>query len=246
MTQLPTIDPEFKELIPPLSTEEYAQLEANILAARECFDPIITWENTIVDGFNRFCICATHGVGFRIEEAHFNTREEAKLWIIENQLGRRNLTDAARIELALTKEELLRERAKKKLANAGRERHGQPFTKSSKSENTDNAVNVEKELAESAGVSQGTIHSYKRLKSQAPPELFDRVKSGSLKIGTAHKMLTRNIFKELKAADSILRHVPDLLATNDPSITDPLLARLLQVTEKMHLALEYVKEKQPC
>lgn len=39
------IDPEFKTLIPPLSTEEYAQLEENI-KAEGCRDPLVAWPQT--------------------------------------------------------------------------------------------------------------------------------------------------------------------------------------------------------
>jgi hypothetical protein len=107
MYTLPIVDPEFKAVVPPLSHEEYTQLEQNILAAGECHEPILLWNNTIIDGFNRFCICVSNQIGFNTEEMHFSSRKEAKLWIVENQLGRRNLSDAARIELALTKEGML-------------------------------------------------------------------------------------------------------------------------------------------
>jgi len=60
-----------------------------------------------------------HGIEFEVKDIEFESREEAKLWILENQLGRRNLTDAARIELALKKEALLKGLAKEKLSLAG-------------------------------------------------------------------------------------------------------------------------------
>ena len=49
-----TINPELQSLIPPLTAEEYAQLEANILADG-CHDPLIVWqeEQTLLDGHNR-------------------------------------------------------------------------------------------------------------------------------------------------------------------------------------------------
>ena len=43
------IDPEFKTLIWPLRKEEYLQLEVN-LTIDGCRDPIITWNNIIIDG----------------------------------------------------------------------------------------------------------------------------------------------------------------------------------------------------
>ena len=107
--QLPKIDPEFKALIPPMSPEEYKQLEQNILAHKKCRDAIILWDDTIVDGHNRFRICAEHGIKFQIKHMDFGSREEAMIWILDNQLGRRNLTDAMRIELAMSKVEMLKQ-----------------------------------------------------------------------------------------------------------------------------------------
>ena len=60
-----TINPELQSLIPPLTPEEYAQLEANILPDG-CHDPLIVWqeEQTLLDGHNRYTICERHGVGY--------------------------------------------------------------------------------------------------------------------------------------------------------------------------------------
>lgn len=85
------IDPEFKSLIPPLSVEEYAQLEANILRDG-CRDPLVTWDGVLIDGHNRYEICTKHDIDFDAIEHEFDSREEALIWIEENQLGRRNLT----------------------------------------------------------------------------------------------------------------------------------------------------------
>lgn len=84
------IDPEFSALIPPLTEEEYAGLERSILeeGVRE---PIVTWRGVIVDGHNRYEIATAHGLDFDTVEYGFDSRDDAKLWMIENQLSRRNL-----------------------------------------------------------------------------------------------------------------------------------------------------------
>ena len=89
------IDQEFKELIPPLSKEEFNLLEENILKFG-CIDPICTWNNTIIDGHNRYSICTKHNLKFNIQAFKFELREEAKDWICANQLGRRNISDETR------------------------------------------------------------------------------------------------------------------------------------------------------
>jgi hypothetical protein len=88
-----TIDPEFRRLCPPLSDDEYAQLEANLLA-EGCREPFIVWEqeDILLDGHNRHKICQEYAVAFTVYPLSLPSREDAINWIINNQLGRRNLT----------------------------------------------------------------------------------------------------------------------------------------------------------
>lgn len=86
-----TVDPEFKSNIPPLSDEEFAQLEKNILADG-CRDPLVLWGQLLVDGHNRYAICTKHGLPFNTVQKEFASRDEALDWTDANQLGRRNLT----------------------------------------------------------------------------------------------------------------------------------------------------------
>lgn len=89
------IDPEFEGKIPPLTTEEFQQLEANILADGIVINPIIVWNGVIVDGHNRYRIIGKHPhIQFTTCEKEFSDRFEAVAWICKNQLGRRNLTKA--------------------------------------------------------------------------------------------------------------------------------------------------------
>jgi hypothetical protein len=85
------IDPGFQSLVPPLSADELAQLETNILADG-CRDPLVTWHGAIIDGHNRYAICSRHGIEFETVEMDFESREAAEDWMDANQLGRRNLS----------------------------------------------------------------------------------------------------------------------------------------------------------
>lgn len=97
---------ELRDFIPPLNQEEYAQLEQNIINYG-CKDAILIWETTkekigqkeiteplylIVDGHNRYGICKKHGIAFNIQLLQFSGIKEVKDFMIETQLGRRNLT----------------------------------------------------------------------------------------------------------------------------------------------------------
>ena len=87
------INPDFEKVIPPLSDDEFQQLEANILAEGEAYTPIFTWNGFIVDGHNRYRIIQKHPeIVFRVREREFNNSYEVMSWICDTQLGRRNLT----------------------------------------------------------------------------------------------------------------------------------------------------------
>lgn len=88
-----TIDPEFKNLIPALTKDEYSGLESSIVK-EGCRDPIVLWNDTIIDGHNRFEICTKHDIQFKTHKINFESREDVIDWMCSNQLSRRNLTDA--------------------------------------------------------------------------------------------------------------------------------------------------------
>src|SRR5262245_57181721 len=86
------INPELKSLIPPLTPEEFAQLEQN-LVAEGCHDPLTVWQetNTVLDGHNRLELCQRHDLPYTTVEVSLPDMEHAKAWMIARQLGRRNL-----------------------------------------------------------------------------------------------------------------------------------------------------------
>ena len=87
------IDPEFQSQIPPLTDDEFKQLEENILKEGKLLSPLIVWGNTLVDGHNRYEIVQEHPeISFSTMPLPFESREEVLAWICKNQLGRRNLT----------------------------------------------------------------------------------------------------------------------------------------------------------
>lgn len=92
----PRIDPELQSLLPELSEEEQAALETSLLeeGVREA---LVVWdgENILLDGHNRLAIAQKHGLPYRIEAYTFETRDDARRWMLDNQLGRRNLTPEA-------------------------------------------------------------------------------------------------------------------------------------------------------
>jgi len=90
-TQNIIIDEEFKLLLPSLDKITFESLEQSLLTygAR---DPLVVWNNILIDGYNRYKICTEHNIPFTTVSMTFSSREEVLTWIIDNQISRRNLT----------------------------------------------------------------------------------------------------------------------------------------------------------
>lgn len=87
------IDSEFSCLCPMLSDEERGLLEASILE-HGCRDALVVWreERVLLDGHNRHTLCTANDVPFETVEISLPDRDAARNWIIDNALGRRNLS----------------------------------------------------------------------------------------------------------------------------------------------------------
>lgn len=144
------IDPEFKKLIPPLVPEEFARPEKAI-APKGCRGPPVVWGQTLVDGHNRYEICQKHGIPFQTVQKEFTDRNDAIIWIIKNQFGRRNLPAYERARLALRLKPAIAEKAKENILATQKNDAASAYQKSEKQ------INTAKELAQAAGVSHDTI-----------------------------------------------------------------------------------------
>jgi len=237
MICLPIIDPELKALVPPLLPEEQEQLEHNIASKRKCYDPITVWEGILIDGYNRFEICMKHGIEFQIKEIDLPDRNAVKVWILTNQLGRRNLTDAARMDMALLKEGLLREKAKKNQSRAGGDKKSLSATSSKLQKET---FNVRKELACEAGVGERTLHKYKQIRDFDSSILLEKIRTGEMKVNTAHRLLPSEISKQLTRASKSLTFLEKAIPKNTSKLKYPDLYNKLVSLES---ALQELSDK---
>jgi endogenous inhibitor of DNA gyrase (YacG/DUF329 family) len=157
-----TVDDDFRSLIPPLSDDEYSRLERSIIA-EGVRDPIITWQGTIVDGHNRYRICQEHGIAFKTAEIVFGSKDAAKIWIIENQFGRRNLNSYQKSVLALQLEPLYAAEAKRRISPGT----NQYTERSSQNSDATTRMRTDERLAQVAGVSRDTIRKVKAIETEA-------------------------------------------------------------------------------
>jgi hypothetical protein len=170
------IDPEIHALIPPLLKEERDYLRAG-LKRDGCLAPVIVWagENILLDGHNRKELAEELGIGFRVTELEFESRNEALAWVIEHQFGRRNLSAMQRVNLALRLEPLIADRAKERQLSGG------------VVPNSAQGRTVEI-LAEKAGVGKDTIQKGRKINGQAVPEIRDMATRGEVSINAAAKV----------------------------------------------------------
>ena len=174
-----TIDQEFKNLIPPLTTDEYKRLEDSIIADG-CRDALILWGDVIVDGHNRYDICTKHGISYKTVQKDFATRDDVKLWMMSNQLARRNLSDFQRVEIVSKCEAEVRRRAD--IARVANLRHVEVenFPPRAIGKSRD-------ELGALAGVSGKTYEHAIKVLHEAPQDVVEAVRAGEMSIDKAYK-----------------------------------------------------------
>ncbi len=175
------IDKEFAALIPPLTDEEYKGLEASILA-EGCRDALVVWGEVLVDGHNRYRICSEHNIPYQVLQRDFADRNEAKLWMIRNQLSRRNLPNFVRSELALKLKPVIAEIAKEN------QRMGAEMTNTGL-EISPKAINTREEVAHAAGVSDNTIAKVEKIIESAPEEVKTQLRKGEMSINRAYQQV---------------------------------------------------------
>lgn len=175
------IDPEFKELIPPLTRDERGILEVHI--SREgCLDPIKLWGDIVVDGHNRYQICNSLGYQYQTQQMEFPNRDAVKVWIISNQFGRRNINNAQRADLALK----MKEAIASQLKNVQMRKPRDFVVQNSAQQKEPTKTRIE--LAKIAGVSHDTIDKVEAIKESAIPSVYEATKAGEISINLASQV----------------------------------------------------------
>ncbi|MDG2524912.1 plasmid replication/partition related protein [Stenotrophomonas sp. HITSZ_GD] len=210
------VDPSLKAYIDPLTPDEHAALEQSLLA-EGCRDALVLWGNVLVDGHNRYGICRTHGLPFRtMQNERFQSMEDVHLWMIDQHLGRRSVSDFQRGVLALRKREILaarRERAVAEVAPAeaavaapeAPEDDTAPWPEQTAHDTPVPAVAAppsRQELARVARVSHSQLGMIEKIQRQAAPEVVEAVRSGALSINAAAVVATLPMEEQQAAAQA--------------------------------------------
>jgi pyruvate/2-oxoglutarate dehydrogenase complex dihydrolipoamide acyltransferase (E2) component len=193
------VNEELKAYIDPLTPDEHEALERSLLA-EGCRDALVLWGNILVDGHNRYGICRKHDLPFQtVQNTRFQSMEDVHLWMIEQHLGRRSVSDFQRGVLALRKREILAERrARTKdvesstpVAQDGAQIADEPAPEASPSQATDaTPLPSRQAIAREARLSNNQVVMIEKIQKQAAPEVVAAVKSGALSINAAAAVAT--------------------------------------------------------
>lgn len=214
---------ELEVLIPPLTSEEFKQLERNILE-EGIRDPLVTWNGILVDGHNRYRIATEYDIDYVTVEKEFADMNAVKEWMVNNQLGRRNLPEYVRGELLSYVRELLKNIGKEKqilTLNKGKETPVLSII--DKTEH-----NSQKEFAEKIGWSTGKVAMFDIVKAKAPEEIKAKLRTGEVSINQAYKEVKKEE-KKVERVELIQKQIedieegllPDLIGLFDVVSVDP-------------------------
>ncbi len=174
------INDELRAFVDPLTDIEYAALERSLLA-EGCRDALVLWRDTLIDGHNRYEICQKHGIPFRtVHNNNFASIDDVMLWMIDNHLARRSVSDFQRGVLALKKKEIVTSRMAEEMAKEPPKPEADDMDS-----RPPPPWNTREEVAKAARVSANTISQIERIQKAATPELREAVRTGTISINAA-------------------------------------------------------------
>lgn len=216
------VNAELKAYIDPLTTDEHDALERSLLA-EGCRDALVLWGDVLVDGHNRYAICQKHGLPFRtVQSSLFNSLEDVHLWMIDQHLGRRSVSDFQRGVLALRKKDIVAQRRTRMLAATPR-----PDPANASDALADDApwhdtpeaaaaavvaavaasplkpeppLRSREDIAKAARLSNSQVGMIEKIQKQAAPELVAAVRAGAVSLSTAATVATLPVEEQVAAA----------------------------------------------
>ena len=200
------IDEGLKAYIDPLTPDEHESLERSILS-EGCRDSLVVWGDLLIDGHNRYGICRKHGLPYNtVQATQFKNMDDVHLWMIDQHLGRRSVSDFQRGVLALRKREIIAERRAAAAAAVNAAKAAQPASEEAPWEGEtdpvvaqalasvakvpDEALDTREALARAARLSAGQVKMIETIQEKAAPEVVAAVKAGELSLNAAAVVAT--------------------------------------------------------
>lgn len=180
------IDPEFRDLIPPLSEDELKGLEEDI-KADGCRDPLDVWDGTIVDGHNRFEICTRLKIPYKTNPIKFMCRTDAISWIIRKQIHRRNLPAPVRMELAKKLKPTIEAKAKENERKGGGDK--KPGLQNLANP-VEEPIDTRATIAKEAGVSPETFRKHEKIMESSDEKVKSDYMAGNISNDKAYRQIS--------------------------------------------------------
>jgi hypothetical protein len=242
-----TVNEELLAYIDPLTPDEHAALERSLLT-EGCRDALVLWGEVLVDGHNRYGICSKHGIPFNtVQNARFGSIDDVHLWMIDQHLGRRSVSDFQRGVLALRKKDILAARVPVPPGETSAEQAAATPTPGAPEPLTSREA-----LAKAARISSNTISQIEKIQKSATPELVAAVKSGTISINAAASVASLPVEeqvaavaggrKELQQAARQVRETK-AVARTEPESPEGVIARLRQTITELSAENAALKAK---
>lgn len=238
-----TVNEELLAYIDPLTPEEHAALERSLLN-EGCRDALVLWGEVLVDGHNRYGICQKHGLPFNtVQNTQFKSLADVHLWMIDQHLGRRSVSDFQRGVLALRKKDILTARAPVAppvaVDAAAAQAEAAPAAPAASA-----SIVSREAIAKAARISSNAISQIEKIQKSAAPELVAAVKSGTISINAAATVASLPVEeqvaavaggkKELQQAARQVREAK-AVARTEPESPEGVIARLKQTITELSI-----------
>ena len=206
------VNEELKAYIDPLTPDEYAALERSILT-EGCRDALVLWGDVLIDGHNRYAICQAHDLPFQtIQNTLFKSMEDVHLWMIDQHLGRRSVSDFQRGVLALRKREIFAARRARPQPEVGGDAATDAANSAAETPPWDDGaaasevvttapLNSREDIAKAARLSSSQVVMIEKIQKQAAPELVAALKSGAISLNAAAAVASLPAQEQVAAAE---------------------------------------------
>ena len=234
-----TVNEELLAYIDPLTPDELNALERSLLT-EGCRDALVLWGDVLVDGHNRYSLCSKHGIPFNtLQNSSFKSMDDVHLWMIDQHLGRRSVSDFQRGVLALRKKDILGARRP-----VPQDDGAAPNDEATAVLPTAEPLTSREALAKSARISSNTITQIEKIQKSAAPELVAAIKSGTISINAAATVASLPHEAQVAAAaggkkelQQAARQVRETraVARTEPESPEGVIARLKQTITELTL-----------
>lgn len=239
-----TVNEELLAYIDPLTPEEHAALERSLLN-EGCRDALVLWGEVLVDGHNRYGICQKHGLPFNtVQNTQFKSLADVHLWMIDQHLGRRSVSDFQRGVLALRKKDILTARAPVPPTTPVDATAPAPQAEAAPAAPAAEPMVSREAIAKAARISSNAISQIEKIQKSAAPELVAAVKSGTISINAAATVASLPVEeqvaavaggkKELQQAARQVREAK-AVARTEPESPEGVIARLKQTITELSI-----------